>query len=192
MGYSVSDRALANVAQGSLQDAADKSGRSLFDVMADMAALVAIDVSSSMSTRDGKEGATRNDAAEKALRNLQADNPGKIGLIQFSGSAEWRPTGVPDRNGGTTNLAAALELMQPYNGTGLKLFVVSDGEPDSEERCLQLAKKFTSTKIDTVFIGSGEGWRFLKKLADLTGGVFAKSEVPGDLEEPMRLLLSGS
>lgn len=187
MDYDISTNV---VAEGSLQDAADKSARSLLDVMADMAALVAIDTSSSMTLQDAQDGVSRHEAAEQSLRNLQRDNPGKIGLIQFSNEAMWRPTGVPQRTGGMTNLAAALQLMLPYDGADVGLYVITDGEPNNENHCLELAGQFKQSKISTIFIGSGDGWRFLKKLADLTGGIFTKSTMPGDFEEPMRLLLA--
>ncbi len=63
-----------------------------------------------------------------------------------------------------------------------RLVIVSDGQPDSQERVIDViqANKDVKLSIDTLYIGSAQGWRggaspyaqFMKELSERTGGTF--------------------
>ena len=69
-------------------------------------------------------------------------------------------------------MVKALEFVKRVDGCGIKIILISDGEPNDEAATLSCAKTF-STRIDTVFVGkeTSEGRAFLKKLSDATGGI---------------------
>lgn len=87
-------------------------------------------------------------------------------------------------------MAKALEFIKPVDGLGMKIFLVSDGEPDSPTSTIDLARTFSS-HINTVYIGPemGPGRNFLERLASVTGGQFVESKAPGMLAEPVLLML---
>ena len=66
----------------------------------------------------------------------------------------------------------ALRFIKIADGAGIKLILISDGEPDSPSETLRVARTFT-TKIDTVFIGQpgSPGAEFLRSLSAATGGI---------------------
>lgn len=166
---------------GSIKDLAQKNGAPLAETFLNVAALVLFDRSDSMSDRDcltdlGPE--QRYTVARAQLQRLQAEAPGKWGIVQFNHFVDFVPGGVPDLPGGTTNIAAALEFIRPVDGAGVRIILISDGQPDNASAALDAARKF-KTKIETVYIGpeGGEGAEFLRRLADLTGGVSVTQSV---------------
>jgi len=157
---------------GSLGAVARKNNTSLAASFLDAAALVMVDVSGSMSAHDAGNGKTRFDAAVEQLGRLQRENPGEIGVCCFSSSAEFCPGGVPVFSGGTTDMAGALGMLKMAVNCGVKLILISDGEPDDQEKALAAAAKFSS-RIDTIFVGeeTSSGREFLRRLSNATGGV---------------------
>lgn len=156
---------------------ARKNGTSIAAGFLNVKAFVMVDVSGSMMTSDAPGGITRYEAACKQLEHLQNEYPGEIGVASFSNNAEFCPSGVPFRNPGSTNMAAALNMMFMADNTGIRLVLISDGEPDDEKETLKIASKFKS-RIDTIFVGpeDGHGREFLRKLAAQTGGVAIVNE----------------
>jgi hypothetical protein len=156
-------------------------------------AILIVDMSGSMGMEDAPGEIARWDAAENELIRLQAENPGKLAVVAFSGTVEFCPTGIPPRLGGGTNMAAALRFVKPADGTGVKFILISDGEPDDKMEVLNVAYSFES-KIDTVYIGpeGGRGASFLAKLAQQAGGMATTSKAPGLLADNVTLLLKAT
>ncbi len=156
---------------GSLGEMAQRAGKSIAETFMQSDAIVLVDISLSMSERDCLEGQKRFDVALAELAKLQRQIPGKIAVIQWSSSVAFMPGGVPDLPTGSTDLAQCLKFVKPADGTGIRLILISDGEPDNQEESLHIAAQFKS-KIDTVYVGplNGYGADFLKRLAAATGG----------------------
>jgi hypothetical protein len=177
---------------GSLGEMAQRAGKSIAETFMQADAIVMIDISLSMSERDCGEG-TRYDAALAELKKLQRQIPGKVGVIQWSNLARFVPGGVPDFPTGSTDLEACLKFVKPADNTGIRLILISDGEPDNQESALAVAQTFKS-KIDTVYVGpaNGYGADFLKRLAALTGGQAVTQSVSeiGQLSQTVKKLLA--
>lgn len=156
---------------GSLQAQADATGASLAETFLSCEAIVIVDVSGSMNARDARGGRSRYDVACAELARLQADIPGKLGVIAFSTYPQFCPGGKPVYQGGGTDLAAALEEAHLADGCGIRFMVISDGEPNDEQRALAVAGRFQS-RIDCIYIGpeGGPGSDFLRRLAAASGG----------------------
>lgn len=183
------------IVKGSLTDLSIKDNKPLAETFLNVDMLVLIDMSGSMVYDDTLSRKPRYEVARDELRKLQEGFPGKLAVIAFSTFPEFCPSGKPNFLNGSTDMVAALEFAKPIDNTGCKIVMISDGEPDSPDATLQVAKEF-STKIDTIFIGSdGDmygGRSFLERLSAVTGGQFFKSDSPGLLEESTkRLLLTG-
>lgn len=142
---------------------------------------------------DAGGGMSRYDAAVKQLDHLQNENPGEIAVASFSNHANFCPSGVPINQSGMTDMVAALKMMLMADNTDIRLVLISDGEPNSEEEALKIASKFKS-KIDTIFVGNetGMGREFLKKLAAATGGIAVvnKTEDLGLLSDNITKLIA--
>ena len=177
---------------GSLSQVATQNNQSLAETFLSCDVLLIVDMSSSMNTIDAKGGRSRYDVAEEDVIRLQGKFQGKVALIVFSSKVQFCPTGIPIRLGGGTELAKALEYVQVADDCGIKLIIISDGEPFDPDECLRIAKMFKS-KIDTVFIGNESdlygGRAFLTKLAAFTGGQSLKSDTPGLLAENVEMLM---
>ena len=184
------------ITTGSLADITKRDNLSLAESFLHCDAILIVDMSSSMGADDAPGGISRYDAAEKELRALQREMPGKIAVVAFSGQPVFCPGGVPARLGGTTDMAAALKFVLPADGLA-QIVLISDGQPDSERETLAVARRFTS-RIDTVYIGPADGWaasgrEFLAKLAAATGGRASMSKAPGLLQqEVVKLLAAGA
>lgn len=189
------------ITKGSLSALAQQSGASLAETFLNADAVLLVDMSGSMAAHDappskrlefGVHSAMRSryDAAEEELKRLQEQLPGKVAVIAFSSWPQFEPGGVPTRLGGGTDMAKALEFVLPVDGTGVRIILISDGQPDSERETLAIARKF-ETQIDCVFIGpeGGSGQEFLKRLAAETGGRAFKSNSPGLLKGAVEHLL---
>lgn len=177
---------------GSLGEMAQRAGKSIAETFMQADALIMVDISISMSERDCGEG-TRYDAALGELKKLQRQIPGKVGVIQWSNSAQFMPGGIPDFPTGSTDLAQCLKFVKPADNTGIRMILISDGEPDDQESALAVARTFKS-KIDTVFVGpaNGCGADFLRRLAAVTGGRAVTQSVAeiGQLSQTVKKLLA--
>jgi hypothetical protein len=172
-----------------------QDGKSLAETFIHCDHILLVDTSGSMDYRDALGNRSRHDAALDELRYLQKRLPGKLAIISFSSDVMFCPSGNPHRYGMGTNMAKALEFVKPADNCGISFYLITDGEPNSEEETLKVAKTFKS-KINCVYIGSesdyNRGRDFLKRLADATGGQHVKSSEIGTFaKETERLLLSG-
>lgn len=162
------------IVQGSISDMAQKLGRTLAEAFLLVDAIVIVDTSASMSQVDVPKSevkVSRYAEACEQLKKLQAQMPGKVAVLAFSSYPVYCPSGQPQMLGGSTNLAAALRMVKPADDCELRFIVVSDGEPDNEQDCLDIAAKLR-TRIDTIYIGppGGHGADFLRRLATIRSG----------------------
>jgi len=178
------------IIKGSLTDIQQTSGKSLAETFLNSEIVVLVDTSASMGQPDAPGGKTRYQAACDQLTTIQGANPGKVAVISFSSWPVFCPDGTPDNLNGSTNMVEALRFVKPVDGTGTKIVLVSDGEPDQADETLNVAKTF-QTAIDVIYIGreGGYGYQFLQQLAKLTGGKSFKSEAPGLLANGIETLL---
>lgn len=162
------------IIQGSVGDIARKSGHTLAEAFLLVDAIVIVDTSGSMAQVDVPRSEVKvsryNEACEQ-LKRLQAQMPGKIAVLAFSSYPVYCPNGQAQYLAGSTNLAAALRMVQPADDCDLRFIVVSDGEPDNERDCLDIAAKL-KTRIDTIYVGppDGRGIDFLRRLAAIRSG----------------------
>lgn len=162
------------IVTGSVGDVAQKLGRTLAEAFLFVDAIVIVDTSASMAQHDVPKSelkCSRYDEAVNQLRKLQAQLPGKIAVISFSNSPVYCPDGNAKFLRGSTNLAAALRLVQAADNCGLRFVVISDGEPDNEQDALDVARGL-KTRIDTIYVGppGGQGIDFLRRLAAIHNG----------------------
>lgn len=180
------------IVKGSLSSVARQNNQSIAQTFLACETLVLMDVSSSMCTTDATGGKSRYAAGCNELARLQATNPGRVGIIAWSSEVRFCPSGVPDDLGGTTDLANALQFVRPADGLGIQIVIISDGEPDDEARAISVARQFTS-RIHTVFVGpeGSPGADFLRRLADASGGQFARqsTDTLDQLGESIKRLL---
>lgn len=178
--------------KGSLATVAKENKMRLANAFLNVKAVVAIDVSGSMESRDAGNGQSRFDAALTQLIKLQRDFPGQVAIVSFDDQSKFHANGLPTLRGGGTDMNAALELVKPFDGTSAKIILISDGEPYDETGTLQTARAFKS-KIDTIFVGSetSPGRDFLRRLSALTGGLSVNNETQklGELSQNISLLL---
>ena len=134
--------------------------------------VVLVDCSGSMEAHDSRGGQRRYDVACAELAQLQKSNSGKIGVIAFSDSAIFVPGGVPPMLGSGTNLAGALRFARVADVAGIRVVVISDGQPDDEAAALAEAAQYQA-RIDCVYVGpeaAPQGRTFLERLASAHGG----------------------
>lgn len=180
------------IVPGSLSAIAQQENRSIAESFLNVDLLCIVDMSGSMSTEDAPGHKARWLAACDELAALQRQYPGKIAVIAFSGHAELVPGGAPNLLGGDTDMVAALQAAKPADGLGIKIVLLSDGEPNDRDATLAAASKF-KTHIDTIYIGperESRGREFLQELARKTGGSYQKTAQPGMLAQPVAALLT--
>lgn len=179
------------IVPGSLAAVSGKENMSLAESFLNVDALILVDTSASMHATDAAGGVERYRAACDELKRLQATLPGKIGVVSFSDYAKFCPGGVPEFISGSTNLVGGLKFIQAADTLGIKFIVISDGEPDSEQAAIDLARKF-KTQIDVVYIGPerGGGSLFLGRLAEASGGKYMAADLAKDLNAKVQLLLA--
>lgn len=183
---------IGSVVSGSMQDIADKENMSLAETWAGCEVMVICDGSGSMMSGDSRHGHSRFETLEEEVRRIQEQNPGKIAIVSFSDTVMWNPDGNPYYYGGMTNMVAALEFARKVDGAGVRIILISDGEPDSKSETLRVAKTF-QTKIDTIFVGAEDdtrGRNFLSDLAEATGGTHQDDFRVKELGEKITFLLS--
>lgn len=166
--------------RGSLSDIALQSRSSIAQAFAGADALVLLDCSGSMNEADCPNHRQRCDVARDQLIRLQQSLPGKIALICWNDYPKFCPNGLPVLPMGSTDLVAALGFAKPADGCGQRIIIISDGEPNEEDRALKLARTF-KTKLDTIYVGAedGAGRDFLRRLAEASGGTFQANNVEG-------------
>lgn len=182
------------IVPGSLSALSQATNQSLAQSFMSADCILLADMSGSMSMHDAPGGKSRYDAAEAEIIRLQKDYPGRIALVSFSDTAVFCPAGIPDRLGGGTDMAKALRFILPADDTGMRLILISDGQPNNAEETLNVARQFKSA-IQTIFVGPElditGGRKFLEKLAQATGGQSLKSAAPGLLGAQVEKLLLG-
>lgn len=178
--------------QGSLSHVARKKNQSLAESFLNAEIVILLDDSVSMGSQDAPNGLTRREMAKKELVRLQKQNPGKIALICFADFPLFSPTGDVIPCGGTTAMAEALKFVKVADDCDLKIVLISDGAPNSEEKTLRVAATFKS-RIDCIYIGreNGYGLAFLNKLMEVTGGQRFEADAPGMLGNGVERLLLG-
>jgi Mg-chelatase subunit ChlD len=183
------------ITTGSLSQISQQVNQSLAESFMSVDVLLIVDMSGSMTMRDARDGQARHKVAESELRRLQAEMPGKIGVVSFSDKVEFCPSGIPTPFFESTNMANALRFVKPADSTGIRFILISDGLPNSESETLTIAQTF-ETKIDTIYIGPESGFdasgrEFLERLAAATGGQHVKAREIAQLAEPVKYLLEG-
>jgi Mg-chelatase subunit ChlD len=104
-------------------------------------------------------------------------------LMSFSDRIDWLdgPEDLPEPMGGT-DLTGALELAATVFPS--EVIVISDGLPADEASALKAAELIPGT-ISVLFVGSDDdqrGLEFLRRLAAVGGGIFAKKDLGKHLE----------
>jgi len=176
---------------GSVADVAAKAGMSIAEAFISVEAVAIVDVSGSMSSSDSRGGQRRYDVACQELAKLQAAMPGKISVIGFDDRPRWFPGGRPEFTGGGTDVASALAFARQSDVPGIRFILISDGQPDNATDAMAEARKFKA-RIDTVFVGpenDGLAQKFLRELADASGGLHVKSDKAQDLAQKAQTLL---
>ena len=181
---------------GSLSQIMQDSHKTLAQAFLGIKYLVLADVSGSMDTDDFRQHKTRWERMKEALARVQAEHPGEVFVVSFSDDAEPNANGIPSETHGGTDLEAGLQyaIGKNVDKLGIKIIIISDGQPDDENGCLNTAAQI-SAPIDCIFIGPEDprdpGRLFLRKLANRTKGTF--QDTPGAkmlTESVERLMLS--
>lgn len=127
------------------------------------------DCSSSMNTpvAYGKNDQRRIDQLRSVVRQV-CDQVPLVKVVVFDGQGA-RLTDKPSEPYGGTPLHEGLRMAKAHGATAC--VVISDGEPDSEQRAMDAAREFGG-RIDVVFCGGEQdyGRLFLRRLAEMTGG----------------------
>ena len=178
---------------GSLGAIAQERNQSIAESFVNADAIIIVDTSSSRGQHDARGGKSRYDVACEELKTLQASLPGKLALLSFSDEVIFCPNGIPFDFGSMTDLAKALKFAKMGDISGMRFIVISDGEPNSEEEALEVARTYKN-KISTIYVGpeNGSGQEFLKRLANATGGANVTADRVKELASSVeRLLLNG-
>jgi hypothetical protein len=182
---------------GSLYQVAQQQQKPLAELFVDVRCAVIVDVSGSMAANDAGGGLSRWQAAGNELSTLQGEMPGEIAVFAFSKQVRFVPSGVlPELGtlGSSTGMARALNYVKSMglDVAGVRIVLVSDGAPDSKEKTLDAAAKFTQ-RIDTIFVGpeGSPGAEFLARLAQASGGIAATADRVKELAATAKLLLTG-
>jgi len=165
------------VAKGSLLDVANQNKITLAETFLNCDGVAIVDISSSMDACDSRGGKSRYEVAREELKILQENFAGKLAIIAFSHEPVFIASGILPPPCGSTALDKALIMAHLADSIpDFKFFVVSDGEPDSEESALMIARTYQNP-IHTIFVGAedGSGREFLKKLSNLKRGTFDTS-----------------
>lgn len=182
----------AAIVPGSVAAVAARANKSIAETFLSVDLIAMVDVSGSMESHDSRGGRSRYAVACDELTKLQGQYPGKVGIIAFSNTAHFVPGGVPPMLSGGTNLESALQMAKKADGVGPKFVVISDGQPNSEEACLAVARTFKSP-ISTIYVGpesDQSGQDFLRRLAAAAGGSFQDAKLASLLGDSLRPLLS--
>jgi len=175
------------IVKGSVLDIANQSNKSLAEVMSQVDYFILCDVSGSMMDLVGNQ--TKYQWLLDALAELQKILPGKCAVWGFSDTLKLHKNGLPEFQRGSTRLYYALDNLLEWNGLIDKLFIISDGYPDSPFMALEVAKNFTDTTIEGIYIGADDerGYHFMQQL---TNGRCFNNETLTDVTEKTVLLLT--
>lgn len=182
-------------ARGSLQQWSVATGQPLARTMLRVNACIIVDCSGSMTAQDAPGGRTRYDFACQELATLQADLPGKIALFGFHDECVFCANGQLPKPILGTNLTGALNYCKRFDLPGMKIILISDGEPNDAYTALQAARGYRN-RIDTIFVGArlmppSDGERFLTQIAMLRNGESVTCDrLAGLLPAMQRLLLT--
>lgn len=180
-----------SVIRGSVSDIAHQNNQSIATTFLSVDCVILVDTSGSMGAMDSVGGNSRYEQACLELESLQANLPGKIGVISFSDRVMFCPTGVPFNFSGSTDLTAALKFAKVADVEGMRFIVISDGSPNDPNAALREAHTYTS-RIDTIYVGpeGGHGMDFLKRLAAASGGQSVTAEKVKALADSVTKLLA--
>jgi hypothetical protein len=187
--------------EGSMADYQKKTGAGLAKAWLAVKAVVVVDISGSMGTRDGGDGHRRVDIAKMELAKLQKRMQGQVAVVEFNYDARYRRDGSLGEPDGGTNLRGALDYVAELVGPGLprlQVVVVSDGLPDSLEDTLLAGKRLADagTKLSTVYCGpdtgleASSGKAFLRRLAVMGAGSSDEALLVKALEQTITKLLT--
>lgn len=177
---------------GSIAAVAQSTGKSIAQTFMHAEVVTIVDTSGSMSINDSKNEQSRYSVACEELRHIQKQNPGKVAVISFSNDSEFCPGGIPTYMGGNTNLAGALRYAKMADVPNMKIIVISDGEPDSAEEALAVARTYKN-KISVIYVGPESrphGRDFLERLAKATGGTSITADRAVNLSKSIQYLLA--
>lgn len=179
--------------KGSLGQIAKQNGQSLAQTFISCDVVVIVDTSGSMGSRDSTAGRSRYEQACLELEKLQADLPGKIGVISFSSRVMFCPNGRPYNFDSGTDLEEALKFTKIADVPGgMRFIVISDGQPDDPAAALKVAKTY-SNKIDVIYVGpesNPQGREFLERLAKASGGQTITADKAKALASSVQKLLA--
>ena len=179
------------IVPGSISAIAKSTGQSIAQLFTSAEIVTIVDVSGSMGLHDSRGEKSRYEVACEELANIQKNRPGKVAVIAFSNTAVFCPGGIPIYEGSGTNLAHALRYAKIADVPGMNIIVISDGEPDSKEQALAVARTYKN-KISTVYCGPEDrshGQKFLTELANITGGQTLTSDRAIALSKTIETLL---
>lgn len=180
-----------NIIKGSVADIARQNNQSIATTFLSVDCIVLVDTSGSMGARDSSNNNSRYEQACIELESLQANLPGKIGVISFSDRVMFCPDGRPINFGMSTDLAAALKFAKVADGDGMRFIVISDGSPNDPNAALKEAHTYTC-RIDTIYVGpeGGYGMDFLQRLAAASGGSHIQANQVKELAASVQRLLA--
>lgn len=179
------------IVTGSIAAIAERDGKSIAETFISADVIVICDTSGSMASEDSRGGKSRYEVECDELAQLQANLPGKIAVLSFSYDTYFCPEGKPRFLGGSTNMVGALKFAKVADIPGMKIILISDGEPDSESETLAIARTYVN-HINTIFVGPEDrpsGREFLKKLAQAAGGVTVTADRAKELAPTIEKLL---
>lgn len=162
------------IVKGSLADMAKSARQSLAQTFIGAEVVILVDTSGSMAAKDSRGGRSRYDVACEELAALQANLPGKVAVLSFSGKMQvmFCPTGVPYSFNGSTDIGGALRFAKVADVPGIRFILISDGEPDDAPAAMAEARQYRN-RIDTIYVGPETlpaGRKFLQELAAASGG----------------------
>jgi hypothetical protein len=176
---------------GSLQDLAQRNNQSIAETFINCDVVILVDTSGSMSSSDSRNGRSRYDVACDELRALQGSLPGRIAVLSFSSDVIFCPSGVPIFLGSTTEMAKALQFAKVADTPGMRFILLSDGQPDNQEKTLSIAAGYQN-RIDTIYVGPEDhplGRDFLQRLAKASGGQTITADRAKELKSGIEILL---
>jgi Mg-chelatase subunit ChlD len=177
--------------KGSIGAIAQQTNKSIAEAFTNCDIVVLVDTSGSMDSRDSRAGTSRYETACCELESIQNDLPGKIAVLSFSDEVMFNPEGKPFYFGGGTDLAKALQFARVADVPEMRFILISDGEPDDEDRALQTARLYQN-KIDVIYVGPEDrpyGRDFLQRLAKATGGKTVTVDRAKELKTGIETLL---
>lgn len=180
------------IVPGSIAAIAKQSGKSIAESFVNADCIVIVDTSSSMGCHDSRGKRSRYDVACEELSGLQNSLPGKIAVLSFSNTVEFCPNGIPINLGGGTDMVEALKFAKMADVPEIDFILISDGEPNDENKTLAVAKTFKN-EISTIYVGPENhplGRDFLNRLAQASGGQSITVDRAKELSSGIRYLLN--